>query len=94
MKKLLFLIAFPLLLTSCEHRGVSMGRKAYKKYYRTILKDPDSFKVYNEEAKPNGDTGAIFIIDYGAKNGYGAYVRKTDSIRTFLGKVLSCSSAE
>ena len=45
-------------------------------YFRHILKDPDSFKLYNEK-HDNGTYIVEWEIDYGAKNSLGGMTRET-----------------
>lgn len=82
MKKIGILFCFLILLTSCESKQIREGRKAYKEYYFNTLKDPESFKLYKEEVLKSEYNTPLFIIDYGAKNSYGAYVRSVDTIMT------------
>ena len=77
MKKFLFTILCIVTLCSCENKYVSSGRNLYELYFDKVLKDPSSFKVYNEKytLDENGIT-VNWELDYGAKNSYGAMVRE------------------
>ena len=68
MKKLLLLLFFTISITSCDPSPVDVGREAYEAYFKSTLKDPESFKVYSEkyEVESNGMT-VHWTIDYGAK---------------------------
>ena len=68
MKKILLLMMAILLvsLSSCDE-SVSNGRRIYKAYFKHILKDPDSFTVYDEKY---------------TKNSYGGMVREQVSFTT------------
>ena len=95
MKKILLLLTCTLLFCACsqEPSSVRDGRKIYTKYFRYVLKDPDSFKVYSEKyaIKESKDTKDYkennywveWTLDYGAKNSYGAMVRKDVSFKTY-----------
>lgn len=81
MKKILFALLCALIFVGCENENAVKGRKLYKAYYKKMLKDPSSFKVYKEEYKIDG--GSVrWTLDYGAKNGYGAMGRETESFTT------------
>lgn len=84
MKKALLLILVATLqiitLSSCDE-AVYKGRKVYKAYFDYILKDPKSFKVYNEKYTKEGAT-VNWELDYGAKNSLGGMVRKNVSFTT------------
>lgn len=85
MKKALLLILVATLqiitLSSCDE-AVYKGRKVYKAYFDYILKDPKSFKVYNEEYTKDGDFAVNWELDYGAKNSLGGMVRENVSFTT------------
>lgn len=87
MNKTLLIIVSALLLCSCEPSSVRQGRKLYEKYYKSILKDPESFKVYNEKYTRSGRYEVDWTIDYGARNSYGGMVRKTAHIKTVGGSI-------
>ena len=89
MKRLLaFLIATLLLLSSCEDSAIREGRQAYKAYFHDTLKDPESLKIYNEEVTElTKGVSAVFVVDMGAKNSYGAYVREIYKFTTIGEKV-------
>ncbi len=80
MKKIL-LLAFILILCSCENRYVRDGRSMYKAYFDKVLKDPSSLKIYNESYTVDG-ISVKWTIDYGAKNSFGAMNRKTIEFET------------
>lgn len=88
MKKLLLIILFLPFLYSCESSSVYKGREAYKKYFYEILKDPNSMEIYNEEVISNDKVSATFVIDMGAKNGYGGMMRKKYTIKT-IGNIVA-----
>ena len=81
MRKILLLLAI-ITLTSCEDIAVSNGRKTYQKYYRDVLKDPESFTVYSEEYKKIDDATVSWTLDYGAKNSFGGMVREKVKFKT------------
>ena len=76
MNRILIMLTAAFLLCACESSQVRQGRDTYKAYFRKYLKDPESFKVYKEEYKET-DNGVEWTLDYGAKNSFGAMVRKT-----------------
>lgn len=82
MKRLLLILLAPLILLSCQPAAVSHGRKTYERYFRKVLKDPESFKVYEETVEPIDDYSARWTLDYGAKNSYGAMERRTVTFKT------------
>lgn len=82
MKKALVLIFFSLVSLSCEHPAIYEGRAAYKRYFKEQLQDPESLKIYSEKATRFSYEKAVFEVDYGAKNGFGAYVRKNVKFET------------
>lgn len=47
-----------------------------------MLKDPESFKVYEEKVEPLNEHSARWTLDYGAKNSYGAMERRTVTFKT------------
>lgn len=85
MKKILLLMMAIIVvsLSSCDE-SVSNGRRIYKAYFKHILKDPDSFTVYDEKyTKEEGSEYTInWTLDYGAKNSYGGMVREQVSFTT------------
>lgn len=87
MKKLLLFVpvVLSLLFISCEDKYISNGRKAYKKYFKEVLKDPESLKIYEEKITRDGEYTVIFDVDYGAKNGFGAYGREKIHFETIGG---------
>lgn len=89
MKKLIVIIVIALLFISCEDSAISSGRKGYTKYLKENLKDPDSLKIYGEEVQKTGDNSTVFIVDYGAKNGYGAYTRAKMRFEMVMGAIIS-----
>lgn len=86
MKKIMVLsmILFALLLTSCDD-PVTRGRQMYKSYFKKILKDPDSFKVYSEKHTDDKEGTVKWELDYGAKNSLGGMVRENVEFSTFYG---------
>lgn len=88
MKKILFaLIGVTIILcaSSCDD-PISRGRQMYKAYFQKTLKDPDSFKVYNEKYTKEDKEGNIkWELDYGAKNSLGGMVRESIVFSTFYG---------
>lgn len=81
MKRILLLFAMILTFCSCENRYVSDGRSMYEAYFDKILKDPSSLKIYNESYVVDG-VSVKWVIDYGAKNSFGAMDRQTIEIKT------------
>lgn len=83
MKKILFLMAVAsfFLFCNCDPSEVKRGRETYKAYYEKKLKDPSSFKIYSESFETDG-TKVKWILDYGAKNSYGAMSRETVEFET------------
>lgn len=82
MKKFIAIIFFAILLSGCEPEAVLKGRHVYKEYYKKHLKDPDSFKVYEEKYEILDDGSVQWTLDYGAKNGWGAMDRETVTFKT------------
>ena len=87
MKRAVIIILSSLLLAACEPASVTSGRRTYELYFRKVLKDPDSFKVYDEMVEPIDDHSAMWTIDYGARNGYGGMVRRTVTFKTTAGLI-------
>ena len=83
MKKILLLMMAILLvsLSSCDE-SVSNGRRIYKADFKHILKDPDSFTVYDEKYTKDGEYTVNLELDYGAKTSYGGMVREQVSFTT------------
>lgn len=81
MKKVILLFILALPLFSCENRYVSEGRTLYEMYFEKYLKDPSSFKVYDEKYTIDGAT-VHWTLDYGAKNGFGAMDREQVEFET------------
>lgn len=75
MKKIVLFLLLGILFIGCE----SSERKAVNKYYEDRLKDPSSFVVYSFKPydKKATTTEKTYILDYGAKNGFGAMDRET-----------------
>lgn len=84
MNKLFILLLIP-MLCSCVPDAVTKGRTAYKDYFSETLKDPTSLVIHKEEVIAKDELGATFVLDVGAKNGFGAMVRHTYTIQT-IGK--------
>ena len=61
-----------------KYDPISEGRNAYMLYFKNTLRDPNSLIIHSETV-----TGNIFTVDYGAKNGFGAYDRKTCSFEIY-----------
>lgn len=89
MKKIsILLVSLVILLCSCESSAVSRGRRTYEKYFHKVLKDPESFKVYSEKYVEAPDGYEVtWTLDYGAKNSYGAMVRKEVTFTTTVGLI-------
>lgn len=81
MKKILLLFIMIVFLCSCENRYVSDGRSMYEAYFEKVLKDPSSLKIYNESYTVDG-VSVKWVIDYGAKNSFGAMNRETIEFET------------
>lgn len=81
MKKLVFIITALLIFSACEPASVVSGRKLYKNYFRTVLKDPMSLEIHNEEYLVNG-VKVFWEVDYSAKNSLGGRVRSTIEFET------------
>lgn len=69
-------------LCACEPQAVRDGRSLWKQYYKKMLKDPDSFKVYSEKYVEKENSEVEWTLDIGAKNGMGGMVRETEHITT------------
>lgn len=85
MKKVLLLLLATAFLAACnnEPKAVSEGRELYQLYFKKILRDPKSLKIYNEKYEVHNDGIKVrWTIDYGAKNGYGAMDRATEEFTT------------
>ena len=89
MKKLMIILVIGLLFMSCEDSAISSGRKGYTEYLKENLKDPESLKIYNEEIQRIADNSTIFIVDYGAKNSFGGYVRNKIKFEMVMGAIIS-----
>jgi hypothetical protein len=94
------LILFIFLSVGCEKDSITQGRNAYMAYFNSTLKDPTSLKIYSEKIIPYDPNNSEipdptcgscinFKVDYGAKNGFGAYVRDEKVFVTMSGVVLS-----
>ena len=81
MKKIIVPIFALLFMASCSQIEVWNGRKTYKTYFKKVLKDPESLKIYDEKYVRDG-LCIEWEIDYGARNEYGGMVRKTIKITT------------
>ncbi len=81
MKNILLLFTLAFIFCSCENRYVSDGRNMYEAYFDKVLKDPSSLKIYNEAYTVDG-VSVKWVIDYGAKNSFGAMDRQTIEIET------------
>lgn len=82
MKKILYIfIALILVACNAEPTHVKNGRKIYEAYFQKYLKDPSSFKVYDEKYTADG-ARVNWTLDYGAKNGWGAMDRETVTFET------------
>jgi hypothetical protein len=77
MKKLTLALLALLFICSCDDPNVRNGRKIYKEYFKEVLIDPESLKIYKEEIIKHEGSLVVFKVDYGAKNGFGAYARRT-----------------
>lgn len=87
MKKILLTligVAIILCTSSCDD-PVTRGRQMYKSYFKKTLKDPESFKVYDEKYTEQDKYTVKWKLDYGAKNSLGGMVRKSIEFETFYG---------
>ncbi|WP_291594291.1 hypothetical protein [Bacteroides sp.] len=82
----IFITLFLILSCSNEPKHVSEGRKFYELYFNKKLKDPESFKVYDENYKNLGNV-IVWTLDYGARNSLGGMIRETVEIRTYNNKL-------
>lgn len=82
MKKLLLSLLVALTFCACEPQSVTDGRNVWKKYFHKVLTDPESLKIYEEKYVEIDDHTVQWTLDYGAKNGFGAMVRKTVTFKT------------
>lgn len=82
MKKVVLLLLAALTLCACQPRSVTEGKRAWTKYLKKVLKDPESLKIYSEEYEELNDHTVRWTIDYGAKNSYGGMDRKTIVVET------------
>lgn len=82
MKRLLVILLAAISLAACQPESVTHGRKTYQRYFKKVLKDPASFKVYEETVEPINEHSAMWTLDYGAKNSYGAMERRTVRFKT------------
>ncbi len=87
MKKVSFylvglVIVISAISCSFEAKSVTEGRELYKLYFKKVLKDPESLKIYDEKYVNLGDN-VLWTIDYGAKNSLGGMVRETIKIETY-----------
>ena len=81
MRKLAFLF-IAVLLFACQPTAVTKGKRTWTKYFNKVLKDPSSFKVYDEHSEVIDDHTVRWTLDYGAKNSYGAMERRTVTFKT------------
>lgn len=90
MKRVIYLLMIICIsiLPSCDSH-VSQGRSAYKKYFNETLKDPSSFIVHSEKFTKEGEYTVNWILDIGAKNSFGGYIREAYKIKTVGDKVVS-----
>lgn len=89
MKKIVIcLVSFIILLsiTSCEASYVTESRELYELYFKKTLKDPESFKLYDEKYINLGNC-VEWTLDYGARNSLGGMIRETIKIRTYKTKI-------
>lgn len=79
------------ILSSCEQTSVKQGRDLYKAYFHKMLKDPNSFVVYDEkyEVSPDSKYKVEWTLDYGAKNGWGAMDREVVEFTTVGDNLIS-----
>ncbi|TXD47354.1 hypothetical protein [Polaribacter sp. IC073] len=84
IKTLLIVLMTSVFLMSCDSSSVSSCKREYKSYLKKTLKDPSSLIVYSERITRDDKYHAIIKVDYGAKNSYGAYTRKT-SVFQYVG---------
>lgn len=82
MKRIIFSLLAALLLCACQPQSVTDGKRAWTKFFKKALKDPDSFKVYEERYEEINDHTVQWTLDYGAKNSYGAMERRTVTFKT------------
>ena len=87
--KNVFLFLSLIIFTSCENASVSSGRHAYKKHFDEILKDPKSLVVHSEKYTKEGEATVNWILDIGAKNSLGGYVRTKYSAKTVNSTLIS-----
>lgn len=87
MKRLLLILLAPLILASCQPRSVTDGKRAWTRYFKKVLKDPESFKVYDEQYQELDEHTVQWTLDYGAKNSYGAMERRTVKFKTTHGLI-------
>lgn len=83
MRKVIIFIFGCVLLCACDEPQVREGRSLYKKYFQKVLNDPESFKVYSEKYKIVDNMQVDWTLDMGAKNAYGAMIRKEEKFSTF-----------
>lgn len=88
MKRILPLFTLVFTLCSCEPTPIKEGRDAYLEYFNKKMKDPSSLIVHGEEIIEQSNVSVTFIVDIGAKNSFGGYVRKSYTIKTVGNKVL------
>lgn len=82
MRKIAFLLIAALTLCACQPKAVTDGKRTWTKYFKKVLKDPESFKVYDESYQQLNDHTVQWTLDYGAKNSYGAMERRTVTFKT------------
>lgn len=75
MRKTALILLAAFTLCACQPKSVTDGKRAWTKYFNKVLKDPESFKVYEEKYEVVGEHNVRWTLDYGAKNSYGAMVR-------------------
>lgn len=82
MRKIALTLLAALALCACQPRSVTDGKRAWTKYFNKVLKDPESFKVYDEKYEELNENTVRWTLDYGAKNSFGAMTRRTVTFTT------------
>ncbi len=88
MKRLIFLMAIAILLFSCKDKLDI----AIEEHYKSVLKDPSSFKIYEMSVVEDDGVKVWVKLDYGAKNSFGAMGRETEYLLIIGSEVLETAN--
>ena len=75
-------VFFAVNYESDEALTLRLGRESYNKMFQKSLKDPSSLVIYEERYSFDEDGSVHWVLDVGARNGFGGMARKTYKLRT------------